>query len=319
MGVIVTAEAEPLDAFDRAYIERTIAIKPGMISGVSPAFNGRRLALRLRSRTRFDPRKIGRVLVAAVRHEFPKIRKVSAEIIFDAGELAEVAGEVRSERERRHREVTGATEESVAEFVTCVGCSPFAPSHVCILTPQRRPQCGREYEQIKTGALYGWDDMSNIHHSALHRSINSFGIVEKGRELDADAGEWAGVNARAAELSGGRTTCIQLHSIDRCPHTGCGCFRLIMFKTDKPRPGIGIMDFGFEGRAPDGRSWRDLHYSLAGKQTPGVAGASPSYLRSEKFLKAHGGWDAVVWVSPRIAEIMGEDLPAGTDVGDSSE
>ena len=319
MGVVVTAEAEPLDAFDRAYIERTIAVKPGMISGVSPAFDGRRLALRLRDDADFDPQRIGEVLVSALRHEFPKIRKVSAEIIFDADRLAEIAPGVREEKARRDHEVAQATEESVAEFVTCVGCSPFAPSHVCILTPERRPQCGRQYEQIKTGALYGYDDMSNIHHSSLHRGINSFGIVAKGEAINADAGEWAGVNARSAELSGGRTTRIQLHSINDFPHTGCGCFRMVMFKTAKPRPGIGVMDAGFQGRSPDGRGWRDLHYSLAGKQTPGIAGASPTYLRSEKFLKAHGGWDAVVWVSPTIAEIMGDALPAGVEVGRTDE
>jgi CO dehydrogenase/acetyl-CoA synthase beta subunit len=90
---------------------------------------------------------------------------------------------------------------------------------------------------------------------------------------------------------------------------------MIMFKTDKPREGIGIMAAGYEGRAADGRSWRDLHYALAGKQTVGVAGASPGYLASPKFLRAHGGWKSVVWVSPKIAAIMGDRLPEGIEVG----
>ena len=75
------------------------------------------------------------------------------------------------------------------------------------------------------------------------------------------------------------------------------------------------MDRGFEGRAADGRTWPDLHYSLAGKQAPGIAGAVPGYLSSPKFLKAHGGWKSVVWVSPKIAEIMGDRLPEGIEVG----
>ena len=120
---------------------------------------------------------------------------------------------------------------------------------------------------IKTGALYGYDDVTNIHHSALHREINSFRVVEKGRCLDPVHGEWEGLNASAAQLSRGRTTRIRLHSLERFPHTGCGCFRMIMFKTDLPRPGIGIMNSGYGGRAPDGRTWRDLHYALGGKQT----------------------------------------------------
>ena len=52
-----------------------------------------------------------------------------------------------------------------------------------MLTPQRPPQCGRSYEAIKTGALYAYDDMSNIHHSKLHREINSFLPVDKGPPL----------------------------------------------------------------------------------------------------------------------------------------
>jgi CO dehydrogenase/acetyl-CoA synthase beta subunit len=88
-----------------------------------------------------------------------------------------------------------------------------------------------------------------------------------------------------------------------------------MFETDQPRPGIGIMQRGYEGQAPDGRTWRDLHYALTGKQMPGMAGASPLYLRSEKFLAAHGGWAGVVWVSPRVAAYIGDDLPDHVAVG----
>jgi acetyl-CoA decarbonylase/synthase complex subunit beta len=149
----------------------------------------------------------------------------------------------------------------------------------------------------------------------LHRELNSFQVVRKGRCLDADRGEWEGVNGKAAELTHGRTTRIALHSVDGTPHTGCGCFRLVMFRTDRPREGIGVMDSGYAGQAPDGRTWRDLHYALAGKQTDGVAGAAPAYLRSAKFLRAHGGWRSVVWVSPKIAEFMADDLPAHVAVG----
>ena len=75
------------------------------------------------------------------------------------------------------------------------------------------------------------------------------------------------------------------------------------------------MDAGFEGKAPDGRSWRDLHYSLSGKQTVGIAGAPPAYIFSPKFLKAHGGWSSIVWVSPKIAALMGEPPPETVATG----
>jgi len=309
-------EGEPLDAFDCGYIERQIVGALSTMRGVVASHDDEgRLVVRQATGTPLDPHRIGEVLLASLRREFPRLTTAAVEVIFDEAELAVRAPALRAEREHRETELRDATEEAVSTFCACVGCSPFAPDHVCIITPERRPQCGRPYEMIKTGALYAYDDMSNIHHSDLHRHLNSFRTIEKGECLDAVRGEWTGINAAAAELTHGRTPRVCLHSVDDAPHTGCGCFRLIMFRTELPRPGIGIMNAGYEGVCPDGRRWDDLHYALAGKQTPGMAGAAPSYLFSAKFLQAHGGWGSVVWVSPGIAKIMGERLPPGGAVG----
>jgi hypothetical protein len=314
MGVLLTVDAEPLDAFDRRYIESRAARVFTKMRGVLAKHASGRLLLGLAPGLNLPPKQIGESLIAAVRNEFPRITKLRAEVIFDRDRLNAIAVDVSAERTRREREIESATEESVSEFVTCVGCSAFAPDHVCILTPERPPQCGRAYEFIKTGALYGYDDMTNIHHRALHSGINSFGTCAKRDLLDPAAGEWSGVNAAAARLTGGRITRVQLHSLDEAPHTGCGCFQLIMLKTDQPRPGIGIMERGYKGQAPDGRTWRDLHYALGGKQTVGMAGAAWEYLRSPKFLAAHGGWKSVVWVSPKVsATIRLADLAVRQD------
>jgi acetyl-CoA decarbonylase/synthase complex subunit beta len=315
LGVLLTAEAEPLDAFDRQYIEMRAARALSMVRGASARRSEGRLIVDMAAETELTPERIGEALIAAVRHEFPKIDKVYAQVIFDRRRLDEIAPRVRDEQAARRDEIASVREEDMAEFVTCVGCSPFAPDHVCILTPERPPQCNRVFAQAKTGALYSYDDMSNIHHRVLHSGINSFGLCDRGEAIDPVAGEWTGVNEAASRLTGGRTTRIQLHSLDTAPHTGCSCFRLIMFQTDVPRPGIGIMHRGYKGRAPDGRTWSDLHYALTGKQTPGMAGGSPAYLTSPKFLAAHDGWQSVVWVSPKIAALMGERLPPDVDVG----
>ena len=315
VGVVLTAEAEPLDAFDRTYIEVRAARVLSMVRGVTAKLHGGRLILDLASETDLTPERIGDALIAAIRHEFPRINKVSAQVIFDRQRLGEQAQRVRTEQLARRQEIESATEQSLAEFLTCVGCSPFAPDHVCILTPERPPQCNRSFAQIKTGALYSHDDMSNIHHRVLHSGINSFGICDKGEVIDPVVGEWAGVNEAASRLTDGRTRRIQLHSLDVAPHTGCSCFRLIMFKTSEPRPGIGIMHRGYKGQAPDGRTWSDLHYALTGKQTPGMAGGSPGYLTSPRFLAAHEGWQSVVWVSPQIATFMGALLPSDVQIG----
>jgi acetyl-CoA decarbonylase/synthase complex subunit beta len=256
-----------------------------------------------------DPPLVGRALTALIRYEFPRLTRVAVELVFDPARLAALAPAGRAELAQRARETEAANEEEMDEFVTCTGCSPFAPDHVCVLTPQRPPQCGRPYEMIKTGALYGYDDMTHIHHRRGQGGLNSFGACRRGRAINAAAGEWEGVNQAVGRLSGGRTTRVQLHSLAVAPHTGCGCFRLICFRMAQPAPNIGIMDSKFDGRAPDGRTWRDLHYALGGKQAPGLAGGAFAYLKSPKFLAGDGGWESVAWVSPKVAEFMGGNLP----------
>jgi hypothetical protein len=315
MGVVLTVDAEPLDALDRAHIEMRAVRGVSMARGTMARLHEGRLIVNLHAESAINPGRIGEMLITALRREFPRIERVRAEVTLERERLRIEAPAVRAELAARREEAAAATEESVAQFMTCVGCSPFAPDHVCVLTPERPPQCGRLYGQIKTGALYNYDDTSNIHHRVLHSGINSFGVCDKGEAIDATAGEWSGVNQTVSRLSGGRTTRVQLHALDEAPHTGCSCFRLILFQTDLPRPGIGIMARGYTGSAPDGRTWQDLHYALTGKQTPGMAGASPNYLRSARFLAAHGGWENVVWVSPKVAAWMGDSLPTGVRVG----
>jgi acetyl-CoA decarbonylase/synthase complex subunit beta len=308
MGVLVTVDAEPMDAFDRRYIESRAALLLPKMPGVLVKHGSGRLTVQLAADAGFVPERIGECLIAVIRHEFPRIEKIQVQIVFDRERLLLMKEIVDAGKARRQAEIHAATEENVPEFITCVGCSAFAPDHVCILTPQRAPQCGRPYEFIKTGAHYGYDDMTNIHHRALHAGLNSFGTCSKGDLLDAAAGEWSGANEAAALLTGGRTRRVQLHSLEDAPHTGCGCFQIILFKTDRPMAGIGLVDRGFTGRVPDGRSWRDLHYALGGKQAPGLAGAAWSYLHSPKFLNPYGGWKAVVWASPKIAAFVGRSF-----------
>lgn len=315
LGVVVTVQGEPLDAIDCAYLETQAPGVLSQIPGVRVRAEGGRLCLELSSEARQLPERIGECLIANLRHQFPRLGRIGVELILDAGEVAAMSPKVRAERETRDSAVAAATEEGVDGFIACIGCSPFAPDHVCVLTPERPPQCGRAYGMIKTGALYGWDDMSSIHHRAEHANTNSFVPCPKGELLDPAAGEWSGINETVSRLSRDRTTRVQLHSIDEAPHTGCGCFQLVMFRMEGALPGIGIMQRGYRGQAPDGRRWEDLHYALGGKQAPGMAGAPPAYLDSPRFLAAHGGWESVVWVSPKVAEHMGERLPDQVQIG----
>ncbi len=315
LGIVVTIDAEPMDAFDCQYIERIVIRRLSMMKGVEASYDGDRVIIEQAKKAHLEPAQIEEVLVAAVYHDFPKLKKVYADIIFDKSILSEMAKDVKKEKAKREQEMASTTEENMDRFYSCVGCSPFAPNHMCVLTPERPPQCGRPFGMIKTGALYAYDDMTNIHHSIQHRMMNSFQTFDKGKCLDPLIGEWSGSNEQVRRLTHGRTRRVLLHTLKDNPHTGCGCFHLIIFETDKPRKGIGIMNRSFKGKCPDGRSWLNLHYELGGKQTPGFAGASSDYLFSKKFIQADGGWKSVVWVSPKIGRIMGDKLPHSVKVG----
>lgn len=55
---------------------------------------------------KLDPARIGEVLVAAVGHQFPKLRgKASVEVIFDSARLRELAPSVRQEKQERQRQI----------------------------------------------------------------------------------------------------------------------------------------------------------------------------------------------------------------------
>ena len=98
MGVLLTVEAEPLDAFDRQYIEMRAARVLSMVRGVSARLRDGRLILDLAAETDLTPERIGEALIAAIRHEFPKIDKVRAEVSFDRQRLGETVQRVRAEQ-----------------------------------------------------------------------------------------------------------------------------------------------------------------------------------------------------------------------------
>jgi len=137
--------------------------------------------------------------------------------------------------------------------------------------------------------------------------------VEPGRVLDACRGEYAGLNRAIRKLTGGSIKRVFLHSLFEHPHSSCSCFGNLAF-TIPEVDGIGVMNRGFPGKAPDGRSWDDLANLAAGKQQPGVSGVGPMYLRSERFLQGDGGWERVVWMPSSLKEELGDVIAPGARI-----
>ena len=105
LGITVTIEGQPLDAFDLSFIERTIAVAPSMMSGLGVQYADGRLVVDLADGLTLDPQRIGEVLLAAVRHEFPKLTKVHVEVNFDRKQLQEMIEGVRQEKLARQGEI----------------------------------------------------------------------------------------------------------------------------------------------------------------------------------------------------------------------
>jgi len=114
--------------------------------------------------------------------------------------MVEAARSVYATRDAR---IEGMTDETVDTYYSCTLCQSFAPSHVCVISPERTGLCGS----------YNWMDCK------ASFEINPTGPnkpVEKGIVLDARYGQWAGVNdfvARARVVRLTITTCIPLCTI----------------------------------------------------------------------------------------------------------
>ena len=82
----------------------------------------------------------------------------------------------------------------------------------------------------------------------------------------------------------------------------------------RDKPFLGIMHRGFEGCAPDGRTWDLLANEACGKQISGITGVGTKYLTSPKFLEGDGGFRRVVWMTERTYRTVADGLPEGARI-----
>jgi acetyl-CoA synthase len=124
----------------------------------------------------------------------------------------EIARGVYNERNAR---MASLTDESVDTFYSCTLCQSFAPTHVCIINPERVGLCG----------AYNWLDCKASYE------INPTGPnqpVPKGKCLNPETGEWDTFNEFAYNNTQQTVQRMTLYSIMDAPMTSCGCFECIM-------------------------------------------------------------------------------------------
>ncbi|NHW89090.1 MAG: CO dehydrogenase/CO-methylating acetyl-CoA synthase complex subunit beta [Archaeoglobales archaeon] len=241
--------------------------------------------------------QIAKATMMLYKNELPFIEKIEAVYITDKNLvekiLKEIAMPIYDERDRR---VETLHDEDVQEFYSCTLCQSFAPTNVCIVSPDRPSLCG---------AITWFDGRA----AAKVDPEGPNKAVPKGELLDPIGGEYSGVNEFAKRESGGEYDRIKLHSFFEFPHTSCGCFEVIGFYMPEV-DGIGWVHRGYPHPAPNGLTFSTMAGQTGGgKQVKGFLGVGIAYFRSKKFIQADGGWYRVVWMPKELKERVAKYIP----------
>jgi acetyl-CoA decarbonylase/synthase complex subunit beta len=242
-------------------------------------------------------RYIGLVMHELFRNELPIIEKVQITFITDPLEIKPMYIEAMKTYETRDARARGLSDDDVDTFYGCALCQSFAPTHVCVITPQRYANCGA-ISWFDGRAAAGIDPKGPIY------------AIAKGECLDKEKGEYVGVNVSAKQRSMGEVNRVWLYSAFGYPHTSCGCFEGIAFYIPEV-DGFGIVLRSFRELTVNGLAFSTMADSTAGgRQIEGFHGISLEYMRSRKFMDADGGYGRVVWMPQETKERLKEFIPA---------
>jgi acetyl-CoA decarbonylase/synthase complex subunit beta len=239
---------------------------------------------------------IGKVLFKLFKSELPIIEKMQITFTTDQEKVKGSYDEALQIYEARDARARGLKDEEVDKFYGCILCQSFAPTHVCVITPQRYSNCG----------AISWFD------GRAAASIDPKGpvfTIEKGELLNPVEGEYSGVNEAVKKKSLGEITQVSLYAAFGHPHTSCGCFEGIAFYIPEV-DGFGIVHRAYKEVTVNGLAFSTLADSTAGgRQIDGFHGLSIEYMRSPKFLQADGGWKRVVWMPKEVKERVKKFVP----------
>jgi acetyl-CoA decarbonylase/synthase complex subunit beta len=241
----------------------------------------------------------GEILERLYKSEMPFIEKMQITFITDPEKVQEMHPEAMSIYEARDARARGMSDDEVEVFYGCSLCQSFAPTHLCVITPQRYANCG---------AISWFDGRATA-------KVDPKGPVfeiPKGALVDPVKGEYEEVNNVIREKSLGEIERVQLYTGFGYPHTSCGCFEGCAFYIPEV-DAYGVVHRNYKGQTVNGLDFVTISdLTAGGRQVDGFHGLSIEYMRSPKFMQADGGWDRVVWmpedIRERIKEYMPEDI-----------
>jgi len=301
LGILVEVAGRKMQKDFEPILERQVHYFLNGASGVQHI--GQRDIVWLRiSKTAFEKgfrlKHFGEILYARLHDMFETIvDKVQITLITDSTKMAAVLEEARTAFQERNERLAGLTDESVDTFYSCTLCQSFAPTHVCVVSPERLGLCG----------AYNWLDCRAA------KEISPTGPnqpIPKGTCIDPIIGEFTGPNEFVYQHSNQTVERVTMYSIMDAPMTACGCFECIVMLVPEAN-GVMVVSREDPSMTPCGMTFSTLAGTAGGGlQTPGVIGVGKYYLTSKKFIPAEGGFKRVVWMSSFLKESMAEEFKA---------
>jgi acetyl-CoA synthase len=232
----------------------------------------------------FKLEHIGKLLHAKYHDEYANILdKVQVKLYTKEEQVLALRKGAQAVYADRDARLAGMTDEEVETFYSCTLCQSFAPSHVCVVSPERPGLCGA-YSWLDCRAAY------EITPSGPNQPIR------KGTCLEPKIGQWDRINAFVVSSSGGKIERMSQYSMIVDPMTSCGCFECIAAVLPLTG-GIMIVNREYPEMTPSGMKFSTLAGTVGGgQQTPGFIGHSKHYISSKKFIAAEGGIRRIVWM-----------------------
>ena len=241
---------------------------------------------------------IGALLHAKLHQDFGRIfDKLQVKLYTEEDKVKEMVEQARAVYSTRDARIEGMTDETTDIYYSCTLCQSFAPSHVCVISPERTGLCGS----------YNWMDCKAAYE------INPTGPnqpVEKGETLDPKLGQWKGVNDFVLQASRGKIDHYNFYSIVYDPMTTCGCCECIAAILPMCN-GVMTVNREFIEMTPCGMKFTTLAGTIGGGvSTPGFVGHGKYNICQRKFLIGDGGLLRMVWMPKMLKEEIADRLKA---------
>mgnify|MGYP000188589117 FL=1 len=239
---------------------------------------------------------IGKIIHAKYHEEYGALLdKVQVTLYTNKEDVEKKLDEVKAAFHERDERALGMTDASVNQFYSCTLCQSFAPSHVCIISPERSGLCG----------AVSWLD-GKAGYEITPTGPNQ--PIEKGKIIDEKLGLWEGANDFLYQASNKEFEQVSMYSMVTNPMTSCGCFECISAMLPMTN-GIMTVDRDFTGMTPCGMKFSTLAGTVGGGiQTPGFVGHSKFYMSSSKYISGDGGLARQVWMPKQLKDEIGDAI-----------